>query len=66
VHELFLQEFRPVVLLSVQDGIQKELILGNINEVWIMWFEQVFRRKVLVDDGLDILRREKFLRAGVV
>ena len=66
MHELFLQEFRPVVLLSVQDGIQKELILGNINEVWIMWFEQVFRRKVLVDDGLDILRREKFLRAGVV
>ena len=63
IHGLFLQELRSVPLLPIQNGIQKEFILGDVNEFWIMWCKQAFRREILVDDGLDLFLCKEFLRA---
>ena len=47
-------------------GIQRETILRDVDEFWIVRPEQKFGHKVLVDHYFDIFRRQEFLRAGTV
>lgn len=65
IQELFLQEFRSVTLLPLRDDVQKEFILGNVDEILIAGLEEVLRREILADNGLDIIFREEFFRSDV-
>ena len=65
IQELFLQEFRSVTLLPLRDDVQEEFILGNVDEILIAGLEEVLRREILADNGLDIIFREEFFRSDV-